>query len=40
MVNTDFVQEDNVDSEGPYRSFGLGLTARPQARVSMRREHR
>jgi hypothetical protein len=40
MVNTDFFQNDDIDNEAPYRTFGLGLAARPAERVSMRREHR
>ncbi|ACU73454.1 hypothetical protein Caci_4592 [Catenulispora acidiphila DSM 44928] len=39
MVNTDFLQDDDVDNEAPYRTFGLGLRARLQERVGIRREH-
>jgi hypothetical protein len=43
MVNTDFFQDqdhtDDID-EAPYRTFGLGLRARGDSRVSIRREHR
>lgn len=40
MVNTDFFNQDDTDDEAPYRTFGLGLATAPQARVSIRREHR
>lgn len=40
MVNTDFLETSDVDNEAPYRTFGLGLAARPAVRVSIRREHR
>jgi len=40
MVNTDFFQDDDVDNEAPYRTFGLGHGGGRQARVSIRREHR
>jgi len=33
MVNTDYFQDDDVDNEAPYRTFGLGLTAGPGAGV-------
>ena len=40
MVNTDFTQEDNIDDDAPYRTFGLGLSARLESRLSIRCVHR
>lgn len=40
MVNTDYFQDDDVDNEAPYRTFGLGQSSRLRAGVSIRREHR
>jgi len=40
MVNTDFFQDNDDHDDAPYRTFGLGLTAVPDIRVSIRREHR
>jgi hypothetical protein len=40
MVNTDFFQNDDINDEAPYRTFGLGQAAKHQDRVSIRREHR
>jgi hypothetical protein len=40
MVNTEYFQDDDVDNEAPYRTFGLGQSSRLRAGVSIRRWHR